>query len=66
MRSAGVTLIELVVTIAILGIMAAIATLVLVPAFNAYFDTQRRAEMALTAEALPDLTCLFLARVSAT
>ncbi|HEX4886052.1 MAG TPA: prepilin-type N-terminal cleavage/methylation domain-containing protein [Casimicrobiaceae bacterium] len=50
MRSAGVTLIELVVTIAILGIMAAIATLVLVPAFNAYFDTQRRAEMADVAD----------------
>ena len=27
---------------------------------------QRKAEAALTAEVLPDLTCLFLARVSAT
>jgi MSHA biogenesis protein MshO len=41
----GVTLIELVVTIAILGIMAAIAAMILVPAFDAYFATQRRAEL---------------------
>lgn len=46
----GVTLIELVVTIAILGIMAAITTLILVPAFESYFATQRRAEIADVAD----------------
>jgi MSHA biogenesis protein MshO len=42
----GVTLIELVVTIVILGILGGIAAMVLVPAFDAYFASQRRAEMA--------------------
>jgi MSHA biogenesis protein MshO len=41
----GVTLIELVVTIAILGILGAIAGMILVPAFDAYFASQRRAEL---------------------
>jgi MSHA biogenesis protein MshO len=50
MNMRGVTLIELVVTIAILGIMAAIATLILVPAFDSYFATQRRAGMADVAD----------------
>lgn len=49
-RHNGVTLIELVVTIAILGIMAAIAGIILVPAFEAYFATQRRAEIADVAD----------------
>jgi len=42
----GVTLIELVVTIVILGILGGIAAMILVPAFDAYFASQRRAEMA--------------------
>jgi MSHA biogenesis protein MshO len=46
----GVTLIELVVTIAILGIMAAITTLILVPAFESYFAAQRRAEITDVAD----------------
>jgi MSHA biogenesis protein MshO len=49
-RSAGVTLIELVVTIAILGIMAAAGATILVPAFESYFATQRRAQMADVAD----------------
>lgn len=48
--NSGVTLIELVVTIAILGIMAAMATIILVPAFESYFATQRRAEIADVAD----------------
>ena len=39
----GVTLIELVVTIIILGIMGGIAAIILVPAFDSYFASQRRA-----------------------
>lgn len=42
----GVTLIELVVTIAILGILAAVASIYIAPALEAYFSTQRRAELA--------------------
>lgn len=49
-RRNGVTLIELVVTIAILGIMAAIAGIILVPAFESYFATQRRAGIADVAD----------------
>lgn len=47
----GVTLIELVVTIAIMGILGAVASVILVPAFEAYFASQRRAELADTADA---------------
>ncbi len=42
----GVTLLELVVTIAVLGIIAAVASMFVQPAFEAYFATQRRAEIA--------------------
>jgi MSHA biogenesis protein MshO len=45
------TLIELVVTIVIMGILAAIAAVILMPAFEAYFAAQRRAELADTADA---------------
>lgn len=45
-RSGGATLVELVVTIVILGILAAVASVYLVPAFESYFATGRRAEMA--------------------
>jgi MSHA biogenesis protein MshO len=47
----GVTLIELVITIVILGILGAISATILVPAFDAYFASQRRAELADTADA---------------
>lgn len=47
----GVTLIELVVTIVILGILGAVAGVFLVPAFEAYFASQRRADLADTADA---------------
>ena len=46
----GVTLIELVVTIVVLGIVAAVATIFLQPALQAYFATQRRAELADVAD----------------
>lgn len=46
----GTTLIELVVTIVVIGILAGIGALILVPAFEAYFATQRRAEMADVAD----------------
>jgi MSHA biogenesis protein MshO len=46
----GVTLIELVVTIALLGILAAVAALYIAPALEAYFASQRRAEMADAAD----------------
>lgn len=42
----GVTLIELVVTIALLGILAAVAAVYIAPALEAYFASQRRAELA--------------------
>ena len=42
----GVTLIELVVSIALLGILAALAAIYIAPALEAYFATQRRAELA--------------------
>lgn len=41
----GVTLIELVVTIVILGILGVVAGAVIIPAFDAYFATQRRAQI---------------------
>jgi MSHA biogenesis protein MshO len=46
----GVTLIELVVTIALLGILAAVAAIFIAPALEAYFATQRRAELADVAD----------------
>lgn len=46
----GVTLLELVVTIVVLGIIAAAASLFLQPALEAYFATQRRAEIADVAD----------------
>ncbi|HEX2199712.1 MAG TPA: prepilin-type N-terminal cleavage/methylation domain-containing protein [Burkholderiales bacterium] len=49
-RAAGVTLIELVVTILLLGILAALAAVYIAPAINAYFAAQRRAEMADVAD----------------
>ena len=42
-RARGVTLVELVVTIALLGVLAAVASVYLVPALESYFATQRRA-----------------------
>ena len=42
----GVTLIELVVTIALLGILAAVAAIYIAPALEAYFASQRRAGVA--------------------
>jgi MSHA biogenesis protein MshO len=47
----GVTLIELVVTIVIMGILAGAATVVLVPSYEAYFASRRRAELADVADA---------------
>jgi MSHA biogenesis protein MshO len=44
-RNAGVTLVELVVSIAILSILAVAATVFLRPAIDAYFATQRRATL---------------------
>jgi len=46
----GVTLIELVVTIVVLGIMAGVAATILVPAYEAYFASQRRAQLADVAD----------------
>ena len=42
----GVTLIELVVTIALLAILAAVASVYIAPALDAYFASQRRAGLA--------------------
>jgi MSHA biogenesis protein MshO len=50
-RAAGVTLVELVVVIVIIGILAGISALVLVPAFEAYFASGRRAEVSDMADA---------------
>lgn len=46
----GATLIELVVTIVVISILSGIGALILVPAFEAYFATQRRAEMTDVAD----------------
>lgn len=46
----GATLLELVVTIVVLGIIAAAASIFLQPALQAYFATQRRAEIADVAD----------------
>jgi len=50
LRIRGVTLIELVVVIVVIGILAGISALVLVPAFEAYFASQRRAEVGDAAD----------------
>jgi MSHA biogenesis protein MshO len=42
----GVTLIELVVVIALLGILGAVAAIYIAPALDSYFASQRRAELA--------------------
>lgn len=42
----GVTLIELIVTIALLAILAAVASIYIAPALEAYFASQRRAGLA--------------------
>jgi MSHA biogenesis protein MshO len=47
---AGVTLIELVVTIALLGILAAAAAVYIAPALEAYFASQRRAQLTDVAD----------------
>lgn len=49
-RCAGVTLIELVITMSVIGILAAAAAVFLKPAVEAYFGTQVRAELADVAD----------------
>jgi MSHA biogenesis protein MshO len=46
----GFTLVELVIAIAIIGILGAVAATILVPAFESYFASQRRAQMAEVAD----------------
>jgi MSHA biogenesis protein MshO len=46
----GFSLLELVVTMVVLGIIAAVAALFVPPAFESYFATQRRAEIADVAD----------------
>jgi MSHA biogenesis protein MshO len=48
--AAGFTLVELVVTIALLGILAAVAAIYVAPALEAYFASQRRAQLADVAD----------------
>lgn len=47
---AGVTLIELVVTIVVIGILAALAGIYIAPALEAYFASQRRAQLTDVAD----------------
>jgi MSHA biogenesis protein MshO len=46
MKTRGFTLVELVMVIAITGIMAAALTVFLKPAIDSYFDTRRRADLS--------------------
>jgi MSHA biogenesis protein MshO len=46
----GFTLVELVIAIVIIGILGAVAAMILVPAFDSYFASQRRAQMAEVAD----------------
>lgn len=46
----GVTILELVVTMVVLGIIAAVASIFVQPAFESYFATQRRAAIADVAD----------------
>lgn len=46
LRAKGVTLVELIVAIVLIGILAAVASLYIAPALNAYFASQRRAQLA--------------------
>jgi MSHA biogenesis protein MshO len=48
--AAGVTLVELVVTIALLGILAAVAAVYVAPALEAYFSSRQRAQLADVAD----------------
>jgi MSHA biogenesis protein MshO len=48
--AAGVTLIELVVTIVLIGILASVAAIYIAPALEAYFASQRRAQMTDVAD----------------
>jgi MSHA biogenesis protein MshO len=50
MRRRGFTLVELIVVIAITGIIAASVTLFLVPAMRSYFDAKRRADLSNMAD----------------
>jgi MSHA biogenesis protein MshO len=50
LRTRGVTLVELVVVIVVIGILAGMGALVLVPAYEAYFASQRRAQLADAAD----------------
>lgn len=50
LRARGVTLVELVVVIVVMGVLAGVGALVLVPAYQAYFASQRRAQLADVAD----------------
>lgn len=49
-RARGVTLVELVVVIVVMGILAGVGALVMVPAYQAYFASQARAQLADVAD----------------
>lgn len=49
-RARGVTLVELVVVLVVMGILAGVGALVLVPAYQAYFASQARAQLADVAD----------------